>query len=529
MSSAPGRSWRSPSRAPRTSGPRGGEAGPSRGKTPSPPRWRRAAREEASGGRGPSPSCRTPIPPPGPASPRGPGRRKPRTGRGPSPVPCGRRRRDRGPREDPRSRRPPPGAVEPQYGALATGRTRMSPEAGVPRRCGGVDEAACGANGRGHSSPASRRCIRNVPGERNRQRADAGRECSRGDPSASQGPRDRAQQPLDGGRGHPSPPLEPRVGCVLDPLAQEIVSEDGDQDGQTGIDGEPPRELDVVLPRREDVPPGRGGRLPAGAKERGALPPEDGPGGPQGGPDEDGGERVGEDMAEDDPQVARPLGPGRRHEVPLLQRKRLGPYEPCGSHPVGEPDDDHDVDDRRPEEGDDGEDQEKGGETEHDIDEPHEDAVDTPPVESGDQPHHETDGRGDPRGHEADFQGDPRPVDHPREDVPPQFVGPQRVLRGGRREDPEDVDPVRVPVGHQGRDGRNREKQRDDDPPTRREPVPKQPAEEIPEDGARPRAHADSPYSVRIRGSAKAYPTSASRFPIRVRKAPITSAPMISG
>src|SRR3990172_1099652 len=68
--------------------------------------------------------------------------------------------------------------------------------------------------------------------------------------------------------GHPSPPLETRVGCVLDPLAQEVVPEEGDQDGQTGIDGEPPRDLDVVLTRREDVPPGRGGRLHADSKER---------------------------------------------------------------------------------------------------------------------------------------------------------------------------------------------------------------------------------------------------------------------
>ncbi len=159
---------------------------------------------------------------------------------------------------------------------------------------------------------------------------------------------------------------------------------------------------------------------------------------------------------------------------------------------MGKPDDDHDVDDRRAEKGDDGEDQEEGGKTEHDVDEPHQDAVDPPPVEPGDEPHEEPDGGGDPGGDEPDLHGDPRPVDHAGEDVPSQFVGPQGMLRGGGREDPEDVDLLRVLVGYEGREGRDHEKQHDDDPPRHGEAVPEQPAEEIPEDGARRRSHAPS-------------------------------------
>src|SRR3972149_3349836 len=243
MSSAPGRSWRSPSRVPRTAGPRGGEAGPSRGKTPFPPRWRRAAREEASGGRGPSPSCRTPIPPPGPASPPGAGGRGLPIGRGPAPPPA--------PGEE---------AVQEPEAQRSCARRRV-PDPGAPRRCGGGDEAACGARKK------SRRA----------EPAASGRKVA----SVAEGTPPRARGPGTGRTmtgapcaeyartcGNPSPPLEPRVGGVLDPLAQEVVPEDGDQDGQTGIDGEPPRELDVVLPRREDVPPGRGGRLHADSKER---------------------------------------------------------------------------------------------------------------------------------------------------------------------------------------------------------------------------------------------------------------------
>src|SRR4030065_399494 len=65
--------------------------------------------------------------------------------------------------------------------------------------------------------------------------------------------------------------------------------------------------------------------------------------------------------------------------------------------------------------------------------------------------------------------------------------------RGGLREDPEDVDLLRVLVGYEGREGRDHEKQGDDDSPGHGEAVPEKPAEEIPEDGARSRAHAPPP------------------------------------
>src|SRR3990170_6262078 len=123
---------------------------------------------------------------------------------------------------------PPPAAVSPMARPIA-----MVPATGDPRRCGGGDEAACGA----------RKELRRA------EPAASGRKVA----SVAEGTPPRARGPGTGRTmtgapcaeyartfGNPSPPLEPRVGGVLDPLAQEVVPEDGDQDGQTGIDGEPP-------------------------------------------------------------------------------------------------------------------------------------------------------------------------------------------------------------------------------------------------------------------------------------------------
>ena len=54
---------------------------------------------------------------------------------------------------------------------------------------------------------------------------------------------------------------QPGVEGVPDPLPQQVIAEDGDQDGEPRIEAEPPGDVDVVLSRREDVPPARRGRL----------------------------------------------------------------------------------------------------------------------------------------------------------------------------------------------------------------------------------------------------------------------------
>jgi len=48
-------------------------------------------------------------------------------------------------------------------------------------------------------------------------------------------------------------PPERGIEGVPHAFSQEVVAQDGDEDGETGIVGEPPGDVDVVLARREDV------------------------------------------------------------------------------------------------------------------------------------------------------------------------------------------------------------------------------------------------------------------------------------
>src|SRR5436190_3163984 len=50
---------------------------------------------------------------------------------------------------------------------------------------------------------------------------------------------------------------QPRIEGVADPLAEQVVGEHGDENGEAGIDRQPPRELDDFLALIEDVAPRR--------------------------------------------------------------------------------------------------------------------------------------------------------------------------------------------------------------------------------------------------------------------------------
>src|SRR5438105_15380924 len=61
---------------------------------------------------------------------------------------------------------------------------------------------------------------------------------------------------------------QPRIEGVADPLAEQVVGEHGDEDGDAGIDRQPPRQLDDFLALVEDVAPRRVRRAHAQAEER---------------------------------------------------------------------------------------------------------------------------------------------------------------------------------------------------------------------------------------------------------------------
>src|SRR5258705_1326427 len=61
---------------------------------------------------------------------------------------------------------------------------------------------------------------------------------------------------------------KPRVERVANSLAEEVVREHRDEDGEARIGREPPADLDRVLALVQDVAPGRVRRLDAEAEER---------------------------------------------------------------------------------------------------------------------------------------------------------------------------------------------------------------------------------------------------------------------
>src|SRR2546427_6777944 len=93
------------------------------------------------------------------------------------------------------------------------------------------------------------------------------------------GPGTGAKYTLTSASAKPSHALtQPRIERVADALAEQVVREHGEEDGEARIDRQPPRELDDFLALVEDVAPRRVRRTHAEAEERQARLGEDGGG-----------------------------------------------------------------------------------------------------------------------------------------------------------------------------------------------------------------------------------------------------------
>src|SRR6266581_5636297 len=119
---------------------------------------------------------------------------------------------------------------------------------------------------------------------------------------------------------------QPRVERVAYPLAEKIVGEHGDQDGQAGIERQPPRIRDEVLAVVQDIAPGRVGWLDTQAQEGQAGLGEDGGGNAERHGHEHRGQRIGQDVLEDDPESARPDGLRPDDEFALAKGEELGAH-----------------------------------------------------------------------------------------------------------------------------------------------------------------------------------------------------------
>src|SRR5213594_1427703 len=161
------------------------------------------------------------------------------------------------------------------------------------------------------------------------------------------GPGTVAKYTLTSASAKPSHALtQPRIERIANALAEQVVGEHGEEDGEAWIDRQPPRELDDFLALVEDVAPRRVRRTHAEAEERQARLGEDGGGDAEGHGHQHGRHGVGQDVAPDDAEGAGADRLRPDHELALLEREEFRAYEARHAHPARETDDDHDRPDR---------------------------------------------------------------------------------------------------------------------------------------------------------------------------------------
>src|SRR5882724_12330630 len=135
---------------------------------------------------------------------------------------------------------------------------------------------------------------------------------------------------------------EPRVERVANPLAQEVVRQDRDEDREARVDRQPPADLDRVLALAQDVTPRGVRRLHAEPQKREPRLGEDRRRDPERDRHQHRGDRVGQDVAPDDAERAGADRLRPQDELALPQRQELGADEARHAHPAGEADDRHD-------------------------------------------------------------------------------------------------------------------------------------------------------------------------------------------
>lgn len=102
------------------------------------------------------------------------------------------------------------------------------------------------------------------------------------------------------------------VPVVVLAVAQAVEAQDGEGDGQAGEDGGPRGETGKALGFLEHSPPAGVGRLGAEAQITQGCFSQDGGGEADAGLDQEGGQAVGKDVAEDDAGVAVPMARAAR-------------------------------------------------------------------------------------------------------------------------------------------------------------------------------------------------------------------------
>src|SRR5262245_42042981 len=211
--------------------------------------------------------------------------------------------------------------------------------------------------------------------------------------------------------------LQARVERVAHALAEQVVEHHGQEDDEAREDLDPPVLRAAALD--EQAAPGRDRELHAEAEEGQRRLGEDAGGDREGGRDQHGTQRIGQDVPEDRAPVPGAEGLAGHHEVLLAQAQELAAHEARDGRPARDAQDDHDVDDAGAVEGHDDEDQEEDREALEDLDHAAQQEVDPASEVAGERADDDADHDQEGGRDQSHRERDPPAPDHARQHVAP--------------------------------------------------------------------------------------------------------------
>src|SRR5574340_818634 len=225
--------------------------------------------------------------------------------------------------------------------------------------------------------------------------------------------------------------FHPHIERIAQAVAHQNEGEHCGQDGETGPQRQPGRRDHQRLGLRQHEAPRRGRRLHAHAEVRKRRLGDDRAADAHGAVHDDRSDRVRQDVPHHYPQVRRAHRARGIHVLVLLHGQDRAAEHARDRRPAEDADSDEHVLIARAENRQQGDREQHVGKREEDVRRSHDERVDDAAVVAGDrsedQPYEERDAHGE----DTYRQRHPRSVDHSREHVATDAVGPERVGPGG--------------------------------------------------------------------------------------------------
>src|SRR5215471_2887276 len=231
-----------------------------------------------------------------------------------------------------------------------------------------------------------------------------------------------------------------QVEAIAQSLAEEVEADDGGADGQRGPEERPEGDADVLLRLVDHDAPVRVRRLGAQAEIAQRGPAHEREADVDAALHDDGCPHAGQDLPVLDVERSLAAGAGRgdvvvaggiqdgaAHDADELWR---------GGHAEGE----HRLHEAGAEADDDEEREDKGRDREESVDEAHDDLIEAPAVEAGEERDGKADGEAEGCRPEAEGDGTPTSGEHPAQHIAPEAVRAEQMRGAGRGQPVQQVD-----------------------------------------------------------------------------------------